>query len=110
MYIIENCHTFVEVPKRLEGYRDVLELAKLETLKDKDLEKYFIAMLNDRERKASEEYGFRGGLLQGLEQGRNEERTRIAKSMFEKDCSIEYIASIMNMSPEEIRNILKKSN
>ena len=64
------------------------------------------AKLLNTERKVN----FSKGLKQGVEQGSNEEKINVIKSAISEGISIETIAKIVNLSIDEVNDIIKKHN
>ena len=44
---------------------------------------------------------------EGMEKGQDESKINIIKSMYDKEFSLEQIADILNISVDEVRNILE---
>ena len=51
--------------------------------------------------------GFEQGMAKGLEQGKQEIRSKIVRNMKEQGFSVEVIAECVGLSPEEVKEIIK---
>lgn len=58
---------------------------------------------------ANNEQWYQDGMEQGIEQGKKEKTIDIIKSLFKNDVSLELISKSVNLSIEEIKNILEIS-
>jgi len=54
---------------------------------------------------AGMEKGIKQGIKQGVEQGIEQEKSEIAKNMLEKNCDVDFISEITNLSIEDIQKL-----
>ena len=84
--------------------KDPDEVAKYEE-REWSIMRYNVEMKTNRE--LGEKEGEARGLKIGKEQGRKEEKTKIIKKLYSLNIPIEKIAEIVNISTEEVKQIIK---
>ena len=107
IYTLKNMTTLEDIPFLADNpvFRHLADVADISALSQGERQRYDESIKTIRDHISAYETAINKGRREGLAKGRTEERITMAHSMKVEGFSIELIAKITGLSPEEITNL-----